>query len=203
MLLGKSSLLMAVGARGEGTEMIGLFRRIRFWATEPRIGPDMPLTHWRLHFPELGRKLAEGKLARFGSGSSLRPHCYLVRTDRIEIGARVVIRPQTTIMANDIARIVIGDDVLIGSGVHFYAANHSFERTDIPIASQGHEKAEDIVVEDDVWIGAGAIILPGVRIGRHSVVAGGSVVTKSVPPFTVYGGVPARKLRDIPAQPTK
>lgn len=183
--------------------MIKLIRRIRFWLTEPRIGPDMPLTHWRLQFPELGFRLAQRKLAKFGAGSSLRPHCYLVRTDRIEIGARVVIRPQTIIMANEIARIVIGDDVLIGSGVHFYAANHSFARTDITIAEQGHELAEDIVVENDVWIGAGAIILPGVRIGRHSVVAGGSVVTRSVPPYSVYGGVPARRLRDIPSNPAR
>lgn len=177
--------------------MIALFRRLRFWWTEPRIGPDIPLTHWMLHFPGLGRRLAERKLARFGAGSSLRPFCNLVRTDRIEIGERVVIRPQTIIMANDIARIIIGDDVLIGSGAHFYAANHSFDRPDILIAAQGHSPAEDIVISDDVWIGAGAVILPGVQIGRHSVVAAGSVVTRSIEPFSVYAGVPARKIRKV------
>lgn len=177
--------------------MIGLFKRLRFWWTEPRIGADIPLTHWMLHFPGLARWLAERKLARFGAGSSLRPLCCLVRTDRIEIGDRTVIRPQTIIMANDIARIIIGNDVLIGSGAHFYAANHAFDRPGVKIADQGHSLAEDLVIEDDVWIGANAIILPGVRIGRHSVIAAGSVVTKSVEPFSVYSGVPARKIRTI------
>lgn len=177
--------------------MIRLYRRLRFWWTEPRIGPDMPLTHWMLQFPGMGRWLAQRKLARFGEGSSLRPFCNLVRTDRIEIGERVVIRPQTVIMANDIARIIIGNDVLIGSGAHFYSSNHAFDRPDMLIAAQGHSKAGDLVIEDDVWIGACAIILPGVRIGRHSVVAAGSVVTKSVEPFSVYAGVPARKVKDI------
>ncbi len=177
--------------------MIALYRRISFWLTEMRIGPDMPLTHWMLQFPSLGRWLAERKLARLGVGSSLRPYCYLVRTERIEIGERVVIRPQTVLMASDMARIVIGSDVMIGSGVHFYSANHRFDRRDVKIADQGHSAAEDLVVEDDVWIGANAVILAGVKIGRHSVIAAGSVVTKSVEPFSLYAGVPARKIKDI------
>lgn len=177
--------------------MIGLFKRLRYWWTEPRIGADIPLTHWMLHFPGLARWLAERKLARFGAGSSLRPLCSLVRTDRIEIGARVAIRPQTILMASDYARILIGDDVLIGSGAHFYSANHAFDRPDVKIADQGYSPSGDLVVEDDVWIGANAIILPGVRIGRHSVVSAGSVVTRSIEPFSVYAGVPARKIKDI------
>lgn len=83
---------MEGGGHGEAA-MINLVRRMRFWASEPRIGPDMPLTHWLLHFPEMGRWLAKRKFATFGLGSSLRPHCYLVRTDRIMIGAKVVTRP--------------------------------------------------------------------------------------------------------------
>jgi len=177
--------------------MIGLYQRVSFWLTEKRIGPDMPLTHWMLQFPSLGRWLAKRKLARFGDGSSLRPFCYLVRTDRIEIGANVVIRPQTVLMANDIARILIGDNVLIGSGAHFYSADHRFDRHDVPISEQGHSPAEDLIIEDDVWIGANVTLLAGVRIGRHSVIAAGSVVTKSVDPFSLYAGVPARKVKNI------
>ncbi|BDW83638.1 hypothetical protein MACH24_30760 [Erythrobacter sp. Dej080120_24] len=177
--------------------MNGLFERLRFWATTMRIGPDIPLTHWRLYFPRSARRLATSKLARFGEGSSIRPHSYLVETQHIEIGARVVIRPHTMLMADGDARIIIGDDVLIGAGVHIYVNNHRFDRSDMPIADQGYYPSEDVVIEDDVWIGANAVLLPGVRIGRHSVIAAGSVVTKSVPPCTVYGGVPARKLKDI------
>ena len=177
--------------------MFALLKRVHFWLTENRIGPDMPLTHWMLHLPETGRRLARRKLRSFGKGSFLRPYCFLVRTDRIEIGERVVIRPHTIIMASDLASIRIGSDVLIGSGVHIYASNHRFEQCDLPIAMQGHSPSEDIFIEDDVWIGANAIILPGVRIGRHSVIAAGSVVTNSVESFSVYAGVPARKIRSI------
>lgn len=177
--------------------MNGLCERLRFWATTMRIGPDIPLTHWRLYFPSSARRLAKRKLARFGEGSSIRPHSYLVETQHIEIGARVTIRPHTMLMADGDARIIIGDDVLIGAGVHVYVNNHRFDRTDATIAEQGYYPSEDVVIEDDVWIGANAVLLPGVRIGRHSVIAAGSVVTKSVPPCTVFGGVPARKLKDI------
>lgn len=150
-----------------------------------------------LQFPGLGRRLAERKFRSFGEDSSLRPNCYAVRTDCIDIGERVVIRPQTILMANDFASIRIGSDVLIGSGAHFYAANHCFDRRDQLIADQGHSATGDLVIEDDVWIGANALIMPGVRIGKHSVIAAGSVVTKSVEPNTLYAGVPARKIKDI------
>ncbi len=171
--------------------------RIRFWVTTRRIGPDIPLTHWMLHFPSLGRWLASRKLHRFGQDSVLRPFCYLVETHQIEIGNRVVIRPNSMLMADNHARILICDDVLIGAGVHIYVNNHRFDRIDIPIAQQGYYESKDVVIEDDVWIGANVVILPGVRVGRHSVIAAGSVVTKSVEPYTVYGGVPARKIREI------
>lgn len=177
--------------------MLALYRRIKFWRNEPRIGPDMPLTHWMLHFPEMGFKLAKRKFRSFGEGSSLRPGCYAVRTDCIDIGKRVAIRPMTIMMASEFGSIRIGNDVLIGSGVHFYSANHRFDQHDQLIAAQGHIPSDDLVVEDDVWIGANAIILPGVRIGRHSVVAAGSVVTKSVDSNSLYAGVPARKIKTI------
>lgn len=178
--------------------MIGFYRRLRFWATTNRIGPDIPLTHWMLQFPGLGRWLARRKLARFGSDSSLRPFCYLVETQHIEIGDRVVIRPNSMLMADGDARIVIGNDVLIGAGIHAYVNNHRYDRPDLTIAEQGYYPSEDVIIEDDVWIGANAVLLAGVRVGRHSVIAAGSVVTKSVDPFSVYGGVPARKIREIP-----
>ena len=177
---------------------MGLWRRLQFWAVTNRIGPDIPLTHWMLHFSGLGRWLARRKLAKFGADSCLRPFCYLVETQHIEIGERVVIRPHSMLMADGDARIVIGNDVLIGAGVHAYVNNHRYDRPDLTIAEQGYYPSEDVVVENDVWIGANSVLLPGVRVGRHSVIAAGSVVTKSVPPYTVYGGVPARKLKDIP-----
>ena len=100
--------------------MFRLLKRLRFWASTNRIGPDMPLTHWMLFFPDLGSRLARRKLAQFGLDSEIRPFSFLVGTQNIVIGARVVIRPNSMLMANDDGSIIIGDDVLIGSGAHFF-----------------------------------------------------------------------------------
>jgi len=88
----------------------------------------------------------------------------------------------------------IGNDVIIAQHVVFSGLNHGYEDITKPIRYQPC-KAAEIVVEDDAWIGANAVIAAGVRIGKHAVVAGGSVVTKDVPPYTVVGGNPARILK--------
>lgn len=174
-----------------------MITRLNFWLSSKRIGPDMPLTHWMLYFPGLGAILAKRKLSRFGERSEIRPHSYLVCTESIEIGNNVVIRPNCMLMATEDGRIVIGNDVLIGSNVHFYVADHRFEDREMTIVSQGHKPSRDIVIEDDVWIGGNVTILRGVRVGRHSVIAAGSVVTRSVESNSIYAGVPARKLKSI------
>jgi acetyltransferase-like isoleucine patch superfamily enzyme len=73
-------------------------------------------------------------------------------------------------------------------------ANHRFEAVDIPIMHQGI-RAVGISISDDVWIGAGCILLDGVIVGSGSVIAAGAVVSKSIPPMAVAAGVPARVLR--------
>jgi acetyltransferase-like isoleucine patch superfamily enzyme len=85
----------------------------------------------------------------------------------------------------------IGQRVAIGQRVSFHAENHQFEDAVVPIKEQGVTR-KGIVVEDDCWIGSGAIILDGVTVGRGSVVAAGAVVNRDVPPYSVVGGVPAR-----------
>ena len=93
-------------------------------------------------------------------------------------------------------KINIGEHVQIGPRVLFETVNHEVQY------SQGKRRkthTKPIFVEDGVWIGAGAIILPGVTIGEGSVVAAGAVVTKDVPRLIVVGGVPARKIKTIEA----
>jgi acetyltransferase-like isoleucine patch superfamily enzyme len=92
--------------------------------------------------------------------------------------------------------ITIGDRVYTSPLVQILAVNHVYTDSSRPFIEQGIT-AEGIVVEDDVWIGAGAVITDGVRMGRGSVVAAGAVVTQDVPPHTVVGGVPARVLKRI------
>lgn len=89
--------------------------------------------------------------------------------------------------------ITIGAHVLIADGVAIRDADHRTARTDVPVAHQGLDAAP-VVVEDDVWIGHGAVITSGVRVGTGAVVGAGAVVTRDVAPYTVVGGVPARPI---------
>lgn len=90
--------------------------------------------------------------------------------------------------------MIIGNDVMIGPNVVLRASNHVFNRTDIPMRDQGHSFGK-IIIEDDVWIGANAVILPNVTIGKGAIIAAGAVVTKDVPPYSIVAGVPAKTIK--------
>ncbi len=94
--------------------------------------------------------------------------------------------------------ITIGDRVYTAPLVQLLAVNHLYQDVTRPMIEQGIT-AEGIVIEDDVWVGAGAIITDGVRIGKGAVVAAGAVVTKDVAAHTVVGGIPARVIKQIGA----
>ena len=85
---------------------------------------------------------------------------------------------------------------MMGPYVKMYVQNHNFSRTDIPMNQQGNSPARPIVIGDDVWIGANVIILPGVSIGKGCVIGAGSVVTKSVPEYSVVAGNPAKIIKN-------
>lgn len=89
-----------------------------------------------------------------------------------------------------IGPVTIGNHVNLAQGITVTALNHNFSDPSLPIDAQGISTMP-VVIEDDVWIGANAVILPGVRIGRHSVVAAGAVVTSDVPSGSLVAGVPA------------
>lgn len=92
--------------------------------------------------------------------------------------------------------ISIGDNVYTAPLVQILAVNHVYDDPTRPIIEQGIT-AEGIVIEDDAWIGAGAIILDGVRVGKGAVVGAGAVVTRDVPPHTVVAGNPAKVVKEI------
>jgi acetyltransferase-like isoleucine patch superfamily enzyme len=92
--------------------------------------------------------------------------------------------------------VTIGDRVYTSPFVQILAVNHVFDDPSVPFIDQGIT-ALGVVIEDDVWIGAGAIVLDGVRVGEGAVISAGAVVTKDVRPHTVVGGIPARVLKTI------
>lgn len=95
-----------------------------------------------------------------------------------------------------IGPVTIGNHVNLAQGITVTALNHNFSDAEKRIDEQGVNTIP-VVIEDDIWIGANAVILPGVTIGSHSVVAAGSVVTKDVPPHSLVAGVPAKIIRQI------
>lgn len=109
----------------------------------------------------------------------------------ISFGRRVAVNSGAQL--NGRGGLTIGSDVLIGPNVMIVTAGHDFRRTDIPIILQDHV-AGPVTIEDNVWIGANAVILPGVTLARGTIVGAGAVVTKSTEPFSTVAGVPAHQI---------
>ena len=95
-----------------------------------------------------------------------------------------------------IGPVTIGSHVNLAQGITVTALNHNFSETGRRIDEQGI-CTKHVIIEDDVWIGANAVILPGVRIGTHSVVAAGAIVTKDVPSHSLVAGVPAKVIKKL------
>jgi acetyltransferase-like isoleucine patch superfamily enzyme len=93
-----------------------------------------------------------------------------------------------------IGPVSIGDYVIIAQNVVVSGLNHSYQDVKIPISLQKCTSSE-VKIEDEVWIGANSVITAGVTIGKHAVVAGGSIVTKNVLPYTIVGGNPAKVIK--------
>ena len=123
-----------------------------------------------------------------GADSWIAGHA-LVRGD-VEFGAHSTVNAYAMISG----RVRCGDGVRIASHVTIVGFNHGFDDPDVPIHTQKHESL-GIVIEDDVWIGANAVVLDGVTIGKGAVIAAGAVVSRDVPPLAIAGGVPAKVVR--------
>jgi acetyltransferase-like isoleucine patch superfamily enzyme len=156
-----------------------------------------------------GTSIGAGAVVHAGDGPAER--IVIGRHCRISPGARVLswggpitIGDHCSINASTVlygtGGITIGAHVRIAANTTIVASQHAFERTDEVIARQGFT-ASGIVIEDDVWIGAGVCVLDGVRVRTGAILAAGAVVTRDVDPFTIVGGVPATVLRARQGQP--
>jgi acetyltransferase-like isoleucine patch superfamily enzyme len=122
---------------------------------------------------------------------SLIPPFYTTGGVDISVGRNVFINQNCTFY--DLGGLDIADNVMIGPNVSIITSGHPIE----PSQRRNGVIAKPIVIERNVWVAAGAIIIGGVTVGENSVVSAGSVVTKDVPPNTLVGGNPARVIRSI------
>ncbi len=131
----------------------------------------------------------EGEI-RFGRDTFVA-HSSTLRGEggRITIGNHVQVSRNCYI--NGAGGVEIGDDSMLGPNTVIVSVNHLHDRIDLPIRKQGVAKAK-VVIENDVWLGANTSIMPGVTIGKGSVIGAGAVVTKDIPAFTLAVGIPAR-----------
>ncbi|PWB51822.1 MAG: hypothetical protein C3F13_13000 [Anaerolineales bacterium] len=145
--------------------------------------------------PNDGTIILSQLLGYVGRDSIIEPPFYCCYGQNIYIGEYVYLNVLCTIL--DCNKVHIGNHVMLGPAVQIYTAAHHLQAES---RIQGWEVAKPILIEDNVWIGGGAILLPGVRIGKNAVVGAGAVVSRSVPANTVVVGNPAKVIRKIEQQ---
>lgn len=202
LLAGWIPTIVGIGVRGllyrlmlhiDGWAAIEPGVRLRF-ANRIRLGHGAYLDEGvYIHACPGGVSIGDGTLVMHGAVL----HVYNFRDlphAGIRIGRNGLISEYTVIRGQ--GGVTIGDRVYTSPMTQIIAVNHVFDDRDQPFIDQGIT-AEGIVIEDDVWLGASAVVTDGVRIGRGAVVAAGAVVTADVPPHTLVAGVPARVIRAV------
>ena len=142
--------------------------------------------------PEGRRRLLLDLLGSLGVGTEIRPPLYCDYGTNLHIGARTFVN--FGLVALDVAQIRIGDDVQIGPRVQLLTPTHPLEPA---LRRAKWEAAEPIAIGDNVWLGGGVVVCPGVTIGADTVVGAGAVVTRDLPPRVLAVGSPARVVRTL------
>lgn len=166
-----------------GVSLRRVYYRLRLAASAPQLSIQAHVSITCPNRISIGRKCY------------LSRDCKLYATPESPIRIGVNFSANTNVMINARGKgyITIGDNVMIGPNVVLRSNDHVFDQTDVPIKDQGMSEGS-ITIGDDVWIASNAVILQNVSIGDGAVVAAGAVVTKSVAPYAIVGGVPARTI---------
>lgn len=168
---------------------------------DPELQADMAAAKvWMVRYnaalaesPAARRALLREQLGAVGEGAVIRPPFHCDYGYNIRLGQGVFLNYNCVIL--DVAEVSIGDGTQIGPAVQLYAADHP---RDPQARAEGLESARPVRIGRNVWIGGGAIVLPGVSIGDDAVVGAGSVVTRDVQAGAIVVGNPAR---EVPARP--
>jgi len=143
------------------------------------------------------RPLCYFLLGSCGRKFRLGPSSQLHRLNNICIGDNFFTGPGCYMSTSVLAKIQIGNDVMFGPKVTVLGGNHNIDLTGMPMTKAPYhpERDKGIVIENDVWVGAGVILLDGAYLSEGTVIAAGAVVNKVTEPFSVYGGVPAKLIK--------
>jgi acetyltransferase-like isoleucine patch superfamily enzyme len=178
---------MFKAARVLGAELRGLLQWIVTYLPNTYFGNRIRRQYWRF-------RLKNANVQSVGFGATIHG------CDLLELGANFVLRDHGVIEIGDSDPVYLGSNVGLGNGSYLRSANHSFDDLSTPTQAQGHTAKRiaykgrnySIVIEDNVWFGARCIILSGAHIGEGTIVSAGSVVSSTVPSFSIVVGNPAR-----------
>jgi len=175
MLAGESYNILDPGLEADRQKVKGLLRQFNQTHTEPE-----------------RRSILRQIVGRIGQTSIIESPFHCTYGQNTYIGEYAYLNFMCVILDNN--DVHIGNHVMIGPAVQIYTAAHPIQAEP---RNQGWEVARSVMIEDNVWIGGGAILLPGVSVGRNAVVGAGAVVSRNVPAYTVVAGNPARVIREI------
>lgn len=168
-----------------------------FYSSDPQLIKDKQkaykfYTRFNANFDKLygADKYLKGIFGRIGKNVKVVPPLYFSYGYQIFIGNNVHFN--VGVYMGDAGKIKIRDNVMIGPYAQIYTTNHNF----LP-ARRGFISTRDVLIEENVWVGGAVIILPGIRIGKDSIIGAGSVVTKDVPEKSIIVGNPAKILKNV------
>lgn len=168
-----------------------LLRRVRIAAS---VAPYALLALGELVVTQaLEHTIPRRRLGRVGPRVRIPRTVWFQYPHNIVLGSDITLGTGDRLWASANASITIGAHALFGPNVTIITANHGYGARDVPIKAQA-QREQDVRIGDDVWLGANAIVLPGVTVGDGAIVAAGAVVTRDVAPLTIVGGVPAHEI---------
>ena len=131
------------------------------------------------------------KILEYDSNSKFETDIYISDGTKLRIGKYCRINENVFFQGD----VIIGNYVMIAPNVTIHSSTHIYDSIENPMVLNGLSNNNTVIIEDDVWIGRNVVVLPGIKIGKGSIVGANSVVTKDIEPYSIYGGVPAKLIR--------